>query len=196
MSTSTNLDKFKHSFSIKNHTDYKKPLKILTKILTVPSRMQNYHMKKAELITGIADFVQIYITHTVNPISRLIVFHVKVINITNFVIKRLKINIALSENVETLPTATNEITITSLSTKEVFKHSVVTSLKQFDDCTCIVFAELDPDESCPSDDLISIKSLPYNVSLIDLIMPDVSASYCDFKFRVISNTIKFSFSKH
>ena len=153
-------------------------------------------VNKPELVTGIADFVQVYITHTIDPVNHLIAFHVKFINITDFVIKRLRVNIALSENVETLPSVSNEFVIDSLSTKEVFKYSLEASLKSFNDCNCIVFTNLDPDESCPSDDLISIQSLPYNISLIDLIKSDLSACYCETKFRDISNTMKFSFAKH
>jgi len=59
------------------------------------------------------------------------------------------------------------------------------TLTEFEEITCTVWTTIAPDQSCPFEKDITIKSLQYSVSLLDLIVPDISASFCESRFNVI-----------
>jgi hypothetical protein len=61
----------------------------------------------------------------------------KVINITNFELKNLELDISFSGNVEVLPLDTGKkVEIASLSTKETFCWNVTTRIKKFSVWVC------------------------------------------------------------
>jgi hypothetical protein len=45
--------------------------------------------------------MQIYMTHAINPVNNLIVFHLKLVNVTNFELKDILLNISFSEVIHT-----------------------------------------------------------------------------------------------
>lgn len=68
-----------------------------------PPPQLHYLFKEPKLITGIADFVQIYMRYTTHPVTGVVIFHFKVINITKFLLEQLTINLEASENVKPEP---------------------------------------------------------------------------------------------
>ena len=59
-----------------------RPLTLLPHFLS--HEMKHYRFKQPVLITGIADFVQVYARYTVSLVQGMVVFHSKVLNITSF----------------------------------------------------------------------------------------------------------------
>lgn len=69
------------------------------------------------------------------------------------------------------------------------------TLTEFEEITCTVWTTISPDQSCPFENEITIKSLQYSVSHLDLIVPDISASFCDSRFNVVFqelHTLKYT----
>jgi hypothetical protein len=62
---------------------------------------------------------------------------------------------------------------------------MVGRLTEFDDTTCTVWATIQPDQSCNFENEITIKSLQYTVSLLDLVVPDISATFCEARYNII-----------
>lgn len=80
------------------------------------------------LITGIADFLQIYMTHAINPVSHKIIFHLKLVNVTEFELKNVTVNISFSESVKTKTLEAKQKRIASISTKSAKEFSLVASI--------------------------------------------------------------------
>ena len=56
-----------------------------------------------QLITGIADFVQIHMRYSFSPALNLVVFNFKVINITKFLLEQLSLELQTSLNIKVKP---------------------------------------------------------------------------------------------
>lgn len=77
------------------------------------------------MISGIADFIQIYMTHAINPVNNLIVFHLKLVNVTNFELKDILLNISFSEVIHTKTLEAKQVKIPSISTKSIYEFNMV-----------------------------------------------------------------------
>ena len=155
-------------------------------------------MRDMELISGIGDFCQVYVTYKTQPRCSLIIFTFKVVNMTNFQLANLALSFQSSQNLEVRPNqSAAQTTIGSsgdangsmdgfgggggalssgLSQHESFEWSVTTRLLSLEEIPSIALRiDIRATESCP-EDLLSyqITTVPFQASLFDLLIPDQS----------------------
>lgn len=141
------------------------------------------HESNKTLVTGIADLLQIYISYD-QRLDKTVTFHIQVINATSIMITNCLLSVALSDNLEML-SSDSVSHYATVSSEQVIDKTITARLKRFDPCTCTVIATLQdwmvnqgkseyPSEQLESggDECLSIKSLPFTVSLVDLVLPD------------------------
>jgi len=157
-------------------------------------------MKEMVLISGIGDFCQVYVTCKAEARCSLLTFRFKIINMTNFMIKNLALSFQSSPNLQVRPNQGFSHTVigqeteangsqdgfgggsrSGLSQRESFEWFVTTRLVSLDELPQISLRlDVKATESCPESLLAyQTSTVPYRVSLLDLLIPDLSSSSHD-----------------
>jgi len=71
----------------------KEPLRSLAYIYEDKSRQRHFKFQEARLITGIADFVQVYMRYSTYPIDRTITLHLQLLNVTKFLLENMTLEL-------------------------------------------------------------------------------------------------------
>lgn len=133
----------------------------------------NWKVKDPDLITGIADPIQIYVTHIVYPSYSMAVFAVKIYNLTKFEISDVRVNILLSKTLSFCANQSPQFVLPNLSTKAVWEgkvRAIITSPGLISVSASVVF------DNVEDQDTITIHSLPYKAPYCSLFLKDISSN--------------------